>query len=214
MKTVAKLAVLALSSLLTLGCSVFGARTSKEPAFRVELEEDGKEIREYQPYLVARTAIEGDFDQAGREGFRLLFDYISGKNAGDQTISMTAPVVQERKGTEIAMTAPVLQERSGKIWSVAFVMPAHFTLETAPEPKDERVVIEQVPAQRVAVLRYSGFVSAEDTSQRAKQLETWVEAKGLRATSAARSARYDPPFTLPFLRRNEVHLTVEAPLPE
>ena len=122
---------------------------------------------------------------------------------------MTAPVLQEQAGTEIAMTAPVLQETDGDTWTMDFVMPAHFTRETVPAPRDELVVIEEVPAQTVAVVRYSGTVSAEDIEEKTRQLEAWVASKPYGVTSAARSARYDPPFALPFLRRNEIHLTVE-----
>ena len=198
-----------LTSTLGLACSVVGVRTSKEPGFRVKLAEGDKEIREYDSYLVARTEVRGDYETSGSQGFRRLFKYISGDNTGDQEISMTAPVLQEKEGIDIAMTAPVIQESNGETWKMDFVMPAHFTRETVPAPRDQLVVIEEVPAQTVAVIRYSGTVSTEDIAGKTRELEDCIAAKPYDIISRARSARYDPPFALPFLRRNEIHLTVE-----
>lgn len=205
---------MALTSSLSMACSVFGVRASKEPDYRVTLAEGDKEIREYDSYLIARTVIRGDYDETGRQGFRRLFKYISGHNAGAREISMTAPVLQEKSGVEIAMTAPVLQETDGETWTMDFVMPDHFTRETLPAPRDDLVFIEEVPSQTVAVVRYSGTVSAKDIEEQTRQLEAWVSSKPYGVTSAARSARYDPPFALPFLRRNEIHLTVEPRGPD
>jgi DNA gyrase inhibitor GyrI len=198
-----------LASTLGFACSVVGVRTTKEPGYRVAVEDGNKQIREYGPYVVARTEVQGDYDASGREGFRRLFKYISGHNVQNQKISMTSPVLQESEGTEIAMTAPVLQQREGEVWHMDFVMPAEFTRKTVPTPQDERVKILEVPAQTVAVIRYSGLVSDDDIADKARELEKWLEGQPYRGISKARSARYDPPFTLPFLRRNEIHVTVE-----
>ncbi len=209
MASIGKVVVMVFASLFGLACSVVGIRTVKEPRFRVTLAEADKQIRDYDPYLVARTRIDGDYDASGSEGFRRLFDYISGNNSAEEKISMTAPVLQEQEGKTIAMTAPVLQQRDGQSWCVDFVMPADLTLSTVPVPRDQRVVIVEVPRQTVAVIRYSGLVSSDDIDEKARELKEWLRARNYRIISEPRSARYDPPFTLPPLRRNEVHVTVE-----
>ena len=197
-----------LASTLGLACSVVGVRSTKEPAYTVVLEDADREIRAYEGYLIARTRVDASYEESGSEGFRRLFRYISGHNSGAREIAMTAPVLQARKGEKIAMTAPVLQERSGDSWTMDFVMPAHFTRETVPQPLDERVRIEQVPARTVAVLRYSGRVAEDDLELRTRQLEEWLAGQPYRAISPAVSARYDPPFAVPFLRRNEIMVPV------
>jgi effector-binding domain-containing protein len=199
-----------LASTLGLACSVVGIRTTKEPEYRVVLADGNREIREYAAYLVARTEVRGEYDASGSEAFRRLFDYISGNNVNSREISMTSPVLQEPEGTEIAMTAPVMQHREEEVWWMDFVMPAHFTRETTPQPQDERVKIVEIPAQTVAVIRYSGLVSTDEMLKKAQELEKWLSNQPYRSISRARSARYDPPFTLPFFRRNEVHLVVES----
>lgn len=198
-----------LTSTLGFACSVVGIRTTKEPSYRVVRADGDVEVREYASYLVARTEATGDYDASGSAAFRRLFGYISGKNTATREISMTAPVIQERTGEKIAMTAPVLQERAGKTWRTAFVMPAAYTLDNAPAPLDPSIIIEEVPGRFVAVLRYRGFVSEETIAERSRELGTWLAAASYRVVSEPRSARYDPPFALPFLRRNEVHVTVE-----
>ena len=132
------------------------AMAYEEPAYDVRLEQKPFELREYRSYLVAETMVDGDFKSAGNAGFRRLFDYISGNNRTRDKISMTTPVSQENTSTKIPMTAPVNQEQMGNQWRVAFVVPSKYTLDTVPEPLDERVVIRQIPGYYVAVLRYSG----------------------------------------------------------
>jgi len=153
--------------------------------------------------------VDADYGQAGNTAFRRLAGYIFGNNSARSKIPMTAPVIQEKTSEKIPMTAPVIQERSAKGWRMAFVLPARYTLEAAPKPLDPNVAVKQEPACKVAVLRYSGWLSERKLETNAARLMKWIEQKQYRATPPPRSAAYDPPWTLPFLRRNEVHIDLQ-----
>jgi hypothetical protein len=175
------------------------------------VQDGNKEIRRYDGYLVATTWTAGQYASASKRGFRRLFDYISGHNSGQHTLSMTAPVLQEKAptGKTIAMTAPVLQAQDQQGWTMSFVMPAAYTMATLPRPLDDTVTLHEVPATHVAVWRYSWGTSAEKITRLGQELLRWIETQeGYEVMSKPRSARYDPPFTLPFLRRNEIHVDV------
>lgn len=201
-------------ALTTCGCSVFGIRTTEEPEYTILTEDDDFEVREYASYVVAETTTQGDYDDAETSAFYRLFDYISGENEGERSLAMTAPVLQEAaEGEELAMTAPVLIEESSaekSSWTMAFVLPADVTIDTAPIPTNPDVRLREVPAQRVATIRYGGLRSEEKIERYSQQLLEWIEEQGLRPTSEPRYAGYDPPFTIPFLRRNEVQVDVES----
>jgi hypothetical protein len=134
------------------GCSVFGIRTVEEPQYRVLVQEDDFEVRQYSDYIVAETVTSGDYDESTSWGFRRLADYIFGNNRVQKKIEMTAPVIQERESEKMAMTAPVLQEKSGDQWMMAFVMPAEYTLETLPQPVDTLIQIRKIQGKKVAVI--------------------------------------------------------------
>jgi hypothetical protein len=123
---------------------------------------------------------------------------------------MTAPVSQESAGEKIAMTAPVEQQPAQDRWVVSFTMPASFALETLPEPGDPRVTLRQVPARRMAALRYSGLWTESSYLRHKMELESWVREKGLRTAGDPVWARYNPPFAPWFLRRNEILVPVEG----
>jgi hypothetical protein len=170
-----------LSPICLCSCATVGI----EKAQYTVLEKDGKfEIRQYQPQVVAETVVEADFADAGNIAFRRLFDYISGNNRSKESIAMTAPVNQQTgSGQKIAMTAPVNQQKSEGNYVVSFLMPSKYTSRTLPEPLDPNVRIREMPARKMAAIRYSG---------------SWSQK------------RYDdPPFQLWFLRRNEVLFPVE-----
>jgi hypothetical protein len=174
------------------------------------VEQDGDfEIRQYAPTIVAETLVEGEMDEAGNEGFRRLFGYISGKNRKKQSISMTAPVTQEKTAEKIAMTAPVTQEKADGKFRITFMMPAEYTLDSLPEPLDSRVALKTEPARRVAAIRYSGTWSPKRFEDHKKKLEEWISKRGLKPLAEPVWARYDPPFKPWFLRRNEVLIPVE-----
>ena len=164
-------------------------------------------LREYQAYLVAETRVEAGFMAAGNVAFGPLFGYISGKNLAQQEIAMTAPVTQSR-GEKIAMTAPVSQVADGRAFLVAFMLPSTYTLATAPKPLDPTIQIREVPAQVVACWRYSGRWTVANYRQNETLLRERIKARGLVARGDATLARYNPPFTPWFLRRNEVLIPV------
>lgn len=176
----------------------------EQPAYRVMDRDGDMEIRQYEPYIVAETFVEGDFGITGNEGFRRLFRYITGGNEGRAEISMTAPVAQQRGGQEIAMTAPVAQVSEGAGHWVSFMMPGEYTLETLPRPADARVRLREVPGQLVAALKYSGFWGESRYQKEEERLRRFMSERGLAAQGEPVFARYDPPYMPPFLRRNEI----------
>jgi len=188
------------------------AMAIEEPRYQV-IEQDGAfELRDYAAFLVAETRVEASFEDAGNEAFRRLFRYISGDNAAQQKIAMTAPVTQG-KGEKIAMTAPVTQVADGDHYRVAFVVPSRYSASTVPKPLDPRIEIRTVPARRVAVWRYSGRWTQERYDQMERQLREAIVARGLRVNGPPVLARYDPPFMPWFMRRNEVLIPTAAPHP-
>jgi len=198
-----------MGTLFVAGCSVFGIRTSEEPPFEVLVEESNIEIRQYSDMLVAETEIVADYEESTKIGFRRLAGYIFGKNASQKEIAMTAPVVQKKENEKIAMTAPVLQQQADKKWVMSFVLPSAYTMETLPKPLDDKVLIKTVPGKKVASISYTGFLSEEKFLKKAQQLKQWLETNQYAALSEPRSAGYDPPWTIPFLRRNEVLIDVQ-----
>ena len=178
------------------------------------LEREGSfELRSYEPQVVAETVVEGDFDKVGSEGFRRLFRYISGENRKKQSIAMTAPVSQQGGGEKIPMTAPVGQEKAGARWSITFLMPPRCTIKSLPEPLDPGVKIKSVPARLMASLRYTGTWSRKRYLARETELRKMLIARGFTAQGEPVWARYNPPFTLWFLRRNEVLIPVSQARP-
>jgi hypothetical protein len=178
----------------------------EEPGYSVLRQSGDVEYRRYDPYLVAETFVEGsaDFDASGNEGFRRLFRYIAGGNTSQAKISMTAPVSQAAQGEKIAMTVPVQQAGSAAGWRIAFMMPAEYTLESAPVPSDPRVKVVAVPARVVAVLRYSGRWTESNYVEHRDALLKILDTSGIKRIGEPWLARYNAPFSLPFLRRNEV----------
>jgi hypothetical protein len=185
----------------------------EEPAFETLRAEGDFELRLYAPTIVAETLVEGDMDSASNSGFRVIASYIFGNNlsatgSGSEKIAMTAPVTMQAAGERIAMTAPVTTEGEAGRLRMQFVMPSRYTLASLPKPKDERVTLREVPAQRMAVMKFSGFAGAQKVEARTRELLDWMKAEGLEPQGGSRLARYDPPWTLPFLRRNEVMVPV------
>ena len=187
---------------------VLNVMATEEAPYKV-LKSDGIfELREYEPQILAEVVVDGDIEGAGNTAFRPLFKYISGDNRSRSKISMTAPVSQESKGEKISMTAPVSQEKVQGKWAVSFMMPTSYTMETLPVPDNPAIKLRQVPARRIAAVRYSGFWSEEKYLLNKEKLEVWVRDNGLTATGEPVWARYNPPFTLWFMRRNEILIPV------
>jgi len=199
-----------------LFCTLFFISTgesmaNEEAKYTVIMKEGNYELRQYEPHIIAETIVEGDFDKAGNEGFRRLFKYISGENQKKQSIAMTTPVSQEAGSEKIAMTAPVSQERTGGQWRIAFVMPSEYTLDTLPQPVDPKVLLKQVPARRMAAITYSGSWSKARYEEHKALLEAFIQKQKLSPLGEPVLARYNSPFTLWFLRRNEVLIPVQGP---
>jgi hypothetical protein len=209
----ARLPLVICALLLQSGCSLFGIRSTEEAPYSV-LEEQGQyQIRQYQSLLVATTIVDSDFDEAGKQAFRRLFNYISGDNKAAREIAMTAPVLATKNaatdGEKIAMAAPVIREKQDKGWRFSFVLPTDYTPENAPLPNDERVSLQQIPARKVASLQYSGSWQQERFDSHSELLLQWIREQQLQPESLPRVAGYDPPWTLPFLRRNEVLVDIK-----
>jgi len=198
--------VLVLLPLILCSCGIVGV----EKAPYTVLETEGSfEIRQYPSHLVAETLVDSDFKEAGNIAFRRLFDYISGKNQTQESIAMTAPVTQQPVSEKIAMTAPVTQQASGDKYAVSFIMPSNYTMETLPQPQDPAVVIKEVPGYKAAAIRYSGTWSRKRYDAKKAALETFMQKKGLTSSGETIWTRYDPPFQVWFLRRNEVIIPVQ-----
>jgi len=181
-------------------------------AYTVLEKDQNFEVRDYAPAVVAETIVQGNFEDVGSKGFRILVAYISGKNDKQESISMTAPVTQESeekdKGEKIAMTAPVTQQSSNAGYRFTFMMPSNLSLETLPIPRDPRIRLRQEPAQRYATIQYSGFWSQKNYDRHLHQLQTWMKKRALSPSGEAVWARYDPPFMPWFWRTNEILIPI------
>lgn len=179
-----------------------------EPPFTRVSAAGGIEVRDYAPQIVAEVIVRGGRGEAASRGFRPLANFIFGANAPRAKIAMTAPVTQARGGEKIAMTAPVLQTREGEPWRVGFIMPEGYTMETMPRPNDPSVRLREEPARRMAVIRFSGFAPEDRLDRQEEALARAIAAQGLRPIGPPTYAFYDPPWTPPWMRRNEIMVEV------
>ena len=201
--------ILVLTSLFLAGCSVVGIRSASEPKYQILVDSDKIEIRQYPPMVVAQTVVNTDYKDSSSQGFNRLAGYIFGNNKNEQKMSMTAPVFQEQEFAIMDMMVPVMQQKTQKVWLMAFVLPQNYTVSSAPTPLDSAVLIKEIPSKKVAVIKYSGSLSEQGIEEKSEELKHWLFKKGYKPISTSRSAAYDPPWTLPFLRRNEVHIDIE-----
>ncbi|MFM8938928.1 MAG: SOUL family heme-binding protein [Phenylobacterium sp.] len=211
---------------------IVGIRAGTEqPRYEVVGRVGEAEIRRYAPQIAAEAIVEGPVETARNEGFRRVAGYIFGDNTtkasvamtapvvqgreaagGSQSIAMTAPVVQSRatKSESIAMTSPVVQKPAGaETWSIQFIMPSKYTMATLPRPNDPRVRLVEIPARTFAVVRFSGLGRQEAVARHEKALDAALAGSAWRPSGEAVTWYYDPPWTLPFMRRNEVARPVE-----
>lgn len=176
--------------------SVVGYRRgTEEPDHSVEKLTAGVEIRRYGPRLAAQTMVLADEEAARNTGFRRLARYIFGANRGEAKIAMTAPVAQEAAGDDE--------------WVIRFFMPSDKTLESLPEPVDAEVNLVSIPAQTVAVRRFSGSRSRRSVSEQTSKLLNTLRETGFEAIDRPEAWFYDPPWTVPMLRRNEIAVPVK-----
>ena len=197
-------AILFCGSIL-VGCAMVGPIMSdvEKPKYQATALTNEIELRSYDPMLVAMVQMSGSRKDAISEGFRVLADYIFGNNTLEQNISMTAPVEQQA-GQKISMTAPVQQQQRSNSWMISFVMPKQFTLTTIPKPNNEMVKINEVPAQRFITIRFSGSNSDDNIRKNESVLFNYITQNKINVTGEPKYAFYNPPWTLPFMRRNEI----------
>lgn len=173
------------------------AQTVSEPPYTLIKSEHPFELRAYAPMVIAETHLEGDFDVAGSLGFRRVAGYIFGKNQNVRGES-----------EKIAMTAPVTMEAQSQQWRLHFVMPQGTSLATLPQPIDHQVQLRELPAQRMAAVRFSGLTTAASIAHNTQRLRDWLMAQNISFEDRPQVARYNDPFTLPWNRRNEILLLI------
>ena len=199
---------LLITTLLFSSCNLMA---TEEPDFHLILKKDNFEIREYEPKILAQVEVVGDFDDASKKGFRLLADYIFGNNVSDDgssKIDMTAPVVLEPKSKVIDMTAPFIKEGNGREWLISFVMPKEFSIKNLPKPNNKEIKIIKLPKEKYAVIIFSGLIRESNYKEQEKLLKNFINAKNLTTVGQLQIARYNPPWTLPFFRRNELMIKI------
>lgn len=191
--------------------SVVGYRRGvEEPVHSAQNLTRGVQIRHYDARVAAETAVQGGEEAARSVGFRRLARYIFGANHVQKKIEMTAPVAQQSKGGEkIAMTAPVVQQADGDEWTIRFFMPSDFTLESLPAPDDAQVRLVSVPAETIAVRRFAGSPTRRAVAAQTAKLLTTLSEFGFETLGTPAAWFYDPPWTVPALRRNEIAVLVE-----
>ncbi len=180
----------------------------ESPKYHVDLKSDEFEIRTYEPVILAEIIIRGDFKSASNLGFRRLAAFIFGANIKNDKISMTAPVGLENRSENISMTAPVGAEQRDNQYAITFTMPAEYTIETLPKPKDREIIIRAIPKKTYGVITFSGIWSDSRYKDRLSRLKEWMVAKQLKAKGEPVFARYNPPWTPWFLRRNEILIEI------
>lgn len=185
------------------------AMAIEEPKYEVVQTEGAFEIRKYAPILVAETFVDGDMDEASNKGFRLIADFIFGNNqiadsSASSKIAMTAPVTVEPQSSESNMQA-------AKKWRIHFVMPSQYTLANIPKPKNEAVSLKEIPSKYFLVYTYSWLNTLSRVQTKTDEAIDWANRKGLKVIGAPQLSRYDPPWTPPMFKRNEIMLEVAAP---
>lgn len=214
-----KIWLLIIMSLLSTSCSVFGIRQAEELKYEVLLKSKSIEIREYAPYVSAESQVKDSYENAKSILFRRLAGYIFGKNIKKQDIAMTAPVIMDSReistaaNDKIKMTSPVqVQTTNNGIWKMAFSMPSRYKLKDLPKPEDPDVQLKQITKKIVASIRYSGsFDNDERRKEKTKKLIAWIDTSQIyKKVGPPTFAGYNPPFTIPFLRRNEILIEVKV----
>jgi len=189
---------------LCLIMSAASAMAIETPDYKVVQKQGAFEVRDYPAQTVAEVVVEGDQQSAVRDGFRRLASYIFGANSGDQKIAMTAPVAQSP-----VMSGPITTSALGaERWTVRFDMPRSHDLANLPKPKNDAIRLLTLPPARIAAVRFSGLMSNSAAAKETAELLTYIKTSGLKASGPPTLAQYDPPWTLWFMRRNEVLIPV------
>ena len=208
-----KIIVVSVIVLITIGLASWGPIMSnvEKPDYVVTLSKNNIEIREYKPMITASVRVSGERKEAIRKGFRLVADYIFGNNAISTKIAMTAPV-EQRESQKIAMTAPVQQQLDGQSWEISFVMPKEYSINTLPTPKNSEVTLAEIASKQFVVIKFSGRNTDSNIEEYTTRLEKFAVDNSIQTIGSPKYAFYNPPWTLPFLRRNEVMLELAPQL--
>lgn len=198
-----------IAGVVVVGAAAWGPIVSdvEQAKYDVVESQGDIQIRDYASMIVAEAEVPGERKEAINMGFRMIADYIFGNNVPKQSVAMTAPVIQQPVET-IAMTAPVMQQQDGHRWKVRFVMPASYTMEALPKPNNAKVTLETIPGKRFAVIRFSGVAGEDSLKKHTDALHSFLRDKKLEPLSQPMYAFFNPPWTLPFLRRNEVMVEI------
>ena len=179
----------------------------EKPDYKVIQSEQNIEIRRYEPMIIAEVEVDGKREGAIGDGFRIIADYIFGNNTVKRDIAMTAPV-QQQESQKIAMTAPVQQQSTGRSWQISFVMPSKYSMESLPEPNNDRVRLKEILTKKFVVIEFSGTSSNENINEHENKLMNYIAANKLKIIGSFKYAFYNAPWTLPFMRRNEVMIEI------
>jgi len=207
-----KLTLSLLLGLITLFSTGATMAAIEEPTYSVIETSGPYELRAYESKIIAEVEVSGTMKQASNRGFKMIAGYIFGGNTSQQgtsqKISMTTPVTMEPTGSEkISMTAPVTMQQGNGQWRMHFVMPSKYTMQTLPTPNNDAVTLRQIPKQNYAVIRFSGLTGPQKVANMTASLSHWLKTKNITPKGKPELSRYDPPWTLPFFRRNEVMVT-------
>lgn len=186
----------------------------EQPTYEVVANMNGYEIRSYDSYIVAEATVEAGSEREGlTEGFKIVADYIFGNNTTEEKVSMTSPVLSGSEGVgnsqKIDMTSPVLATGDGDSRTIAFVMPSKYTLESLPKPNDERVQLRTVPAQTVAVKKFSWYATNSRISAKKEELLRDLGEDNVKITGFPYYAGYNPPLTIPFMQQHEIQVAID-----
>mgnify|MGYP000588968296 FL=1 len=207
-----KLLLALLVPLVLAGCSMFGESGVESAPYTLlkSYQVQNIEVRNYESMVLVSSDMSAD---GMNSAFRNLFRYITGENEGSTEIAMTAPVLMNEsdavsKGIEIVMTAPVFMKERSEQQVMSFVMPADFTIQNTPKPTNPDVWISEVKDYKVVVIKFSGLLSDSNVEKQTQILNSWIAKNGYTAISEPINAAYNGPFTIPWLRRNEVLIEV------
>lgn len=185
----------------------------EEPAYTVIEQNNDYEIREYEAYILAKTTVTGNYNDATREGFRVIADYIFGNNTKSESIAMTAPVLEspvQNSSEKIAMTVPVLETTSkDSTRTIAFVLPSKYTLATLPKPNNNAVTLTQIPSRKVAVLSFTWYPTEQRVEAKKKLLNDYLKRDNKVIVGDIETARYNPPLSMPLTLRNEILIPIK-----
>lgn len=203
---VALIAVMIGFAFVMASTTISSGSNNDGPAYKVVKQDGNFEIRDYPAYIVAQVNETSNFNDAMYTGFMKLFNYISGKNTNKSKISMTAPVIQEHASTseKIPMTAPLTSEKVNNTYTISFIMPAQYTLDTLPVPEDKNIAFKEIGTHRVAVIKFSGRMDEGIANKKIDELKEWLYKNNIHPKSGFLMAQYDPPWIPGFMRRNEV----------